>query len=375
MMRISSAALWALLLALAMMVGCLEFDGQTVYVAHDEAGDRLLLIFEYRNLYDTGEHGDAGEQLRRALDSEIVAFLGSFPFAFPLEEIRTGLKSGEGDYGKVSEPIRRDCLEVLSRIRVLNAGFYRDAADRPCAAQVVVIENVGKTLPLANNTINALLREQLNPASQNRYARIALDAAREDQAWLRLSGNALTLQFPCTEESLQEVRSDLVGQALGEHGPDCSQTLEWLLGQPVQFWQEDDRLRLKVGLKSRPTHLLLAPSRGDYKPNFGDYIDQKYGYRLDEMLVRYIEEPSAPAETKQEMAARMMAPRLSEQSTVRVLTRALRREPSKALWAELAAVRPNVANGRTQDALLDYWEQWLWEQVGTPDQIGAEREE
>jgi len=372
MARFSSFALCALLFVLAAMAGCLEFDEQTVYVEHDEAGDRLLLIIDYQGLYETNGHGSAQEDLEEILKAKTVALWSSWPFAFALEDMRVSLEEmAATEDPELSEPLRLDCLKLLDRVRVLNAGFYADTAARPCASQVVIIEKVNDTLSLANRTLNAAIREETARESENQFEQMCRAAAAADHTWLVLKGHALIAEVPLPESEFEEARAGLRDE-LRQDNEVVQRVVGALLSQPVLFWHEDSMLRVKVGLQAQPSQLAM-PCKGDYKPNLGEHITKTYGLHLDDMLARYLLDPEAPTETEQETAARMMAPRLSQRALIRVLTRALRKGPSEALSEKLRAIDGAASEGKTDEELLAFWEQWLREQAPAPSkETGAE---
>ena len=365
MARFSSFALCVLLLTLAAMAGCLEFDEQTIYVEHDEANDRLLLIIDYQGLYETNGHGSAQEDLEEILRAKTVALWSSWPFSVSLDQLRTDLQEMAAEESPdLPEPVRLDCLKLLDRVRVLNAGFYTDAAGRPCASQVVIIEKIGDTLPLANRTLNTAIREQAAHESESQPMQMCRAAAAADHTWLVLKGHALIAEVPLPESEFEEARAGLRDE-LRQDNEVVRRVVNALLSQPVLFWHEDSMLRVKVGLQAQPSQLAM-PSKGDYKPNLAEHIAKTYGLHLDDMLARYLLDPEARAETEQETAARMMAPRLSQRALLRVLTRSLRKAPSEVLRDKLRALDQTLSEGKTDEELLAHWEQWLREQAAAP---------
>ena len=91
------------------VLGCLEFDQQTVYVEHDEANDRLILIFNYMGLFaaeddnhskppSAGDLDESKEQLAEALELHKFAVLDTWPLATSVPEVREGLAEPDDDH-------------------------------------------------------------------------------------------------------------------------------------------------------------------------------------------------------------------------------------------------------------------------------------
>lgn len=330
--------LWLVVCVLAgAVLGCLEFDEQTVYVEHDQANDRLILIFNYMGLFAAGgDHAEppsaadleaSKEQLAEGLELRTVAVIDTWPLAASVPELREALAEDD----ELPEDVRRRIGWLLDEIAVRNGGFYTDPPGRLCGAQVVIIEHASRTIPLINRVINRLmLEEDLNldhPAE-----RILLDRARRGQEWVKLDGHALEVSFALPEKDL--------------------------------VWHEDDLFRLKLGYRSMPSELVTLPALGDYRPNLEEHVAETYGLHLDARLARYLLEPDAPAETGEEQAGRLMAPRLTRRQRVRALVHALKAESSEALRAKLREEPlPEGAGGDrgdlSDDELLGRWQEWL----------------
>jgi len=391
---------------MAVSGGCLDFDEQKARIEHDEENDRLIVILDYRGIY-ASDHDAKGamEQLEEALEGKTVAFFANWPCAFTLEDLKDELqdpeKREEPEVSSKSEELglsqegRKMLLALLERMRVLNGGFYLDPAGRLCAAQVLVLEQAEDSVRLANEFISdAAIRELEEekrefPESLDQSGKLILNAIRDGHTWLQTKGHSLMLSIPCPEEEFQEAREEFVEGMLDEMTKSEAhlRALGDLLASPVLVWHEDSMFKVKCGLQSRPSVLVLKPREGDYEPNLVASVTEKYGLHLDANLARYLVDPNADAQTEGETAARMMATRLTKLQRMRVLVGQLEREPTEACWARLREEpferviqtemlidgelldelrKEGPPDEWTNEKLLDEWTKWLAEQTAVP---------
>jgi hypothetical protein len=371
-------------------VGCLEFDGQTVYLEYDKANDRLALIINYVGLYAGGDADatpptdqqltESVEQLDQGVSKHTVALLSTFPFAFSAEDLRAEIERPDKEW---PSELRRDALALLGRARVLNGGFYTDEKGRLCGAQVVFIEQASQAVPLVNRVVNqAILWDKRLDEHEDEVARVMVQRAQQDFAWLRLEGNSLVVHLACPESALQEPRRDLVRnllEPLADGRAGYLPELQALLESPVLVWQEGDLLRIRLGLVNAPSRLVTCPANGSYLPNLLEHVRATHGLELDGNLARYLVEPKAAALTEAQEAARLMAPRLTQRERARVLVGQLHAAPSEALRKLLRAEgtppgSPALLGAPSDEFLLRHWERWLGQPQGMtagPEQLTA----
>jgi len=365
-------AILGVVLLAAAAAGCLDFDEQVVYGEYDEQNDRVVLVIAYLGLYETEQEGlgagRADQQLREALDGKTVALFGNWPFAFPVGTLRAELaRPAEEAEDGIPPDLRPRLLELLERVRVLNGGFYTDAEGRACGAQVVLIERASDTIPRANALFNdALVRGLEAKRHRSPSEQLILAAAREGHTWMRLKGHSLIVACPLPEEELREGRGDFVSSLVEQAFTDDQVRLRGLrdmISSPFFVWHEDDMLTVKLGLERTPSFLVFKPRHGRYSPNLLDHIRDTCGFELDGLLARYLADPEAAAETEPEQAAQLIAPRLPKRELVRVLVRALRAEPTAALWTRLREMPVEEGMPKpgelTDQELLERWEAWL----------------
>ncbi len=376
----------------AVLAGCLDFEEQTVYVEHDEKNDRLVAVVRYRGIYASDETSygfgktkarvkEAMEELQEAIDTETVAVGCNWPFAFPLKELRAGLKNPSRSGGfPLSEQGRKDLLTVLQRIQVLNAGFYLDAHGRICGAQVLIVKQLKDTVRLTNSLFSEAMQSSLEEQETlGSHEKLVLDAVRNGHTWLEIKGSSVIVSVPFTEEQFQELRQQLVGEFVSVLK--AQETSVWrgikdLLATPILVWHGDSLMKVKFGLELQPSVVMMKPPLGEYRPNLVKPIVEKHGLTLDESLAQYLVQPNAPAESDSELAARLMAPRLTKTERVGVLVRQVKTKPANDYWAKLREEK--LLNGDTPPAamsdaaVLKLWEGWLVKQEGVHKDAGQD---
>ncbi len=392
---------WVVALGVALagaLVGCLDFDEQTVYFEHDQQNDRLVMVINYLGLYsgspglrttseqtsDPAGFGETQTQLADAIQKQTVALCGNWPWLFPVREWREQLADPEAEEMKdVPQEIRRNAVALLDHVRVLNGGFYEDPAGRICGGQVVVVENATEAVRLGNELISAALLRQADQAApddpeEKVVLELALKAAADGHQWLTLDGHSLVVAVPMPEHVLQTLREDLVRGLSSPGDENLALRLRGIgkvLSNPVLLWHEDGMMKVRVGLVTAPSVFVAKPSQGKYAPNLVDHITATYGLHLDEHLARYLVEPAAPAEAEAERAALVMAPRLPKPERIRLLVGQLKAAPSDALRAKLREEGtpeqlPEGAPLPSDDELLQLWQTWLKQQAGAAEGTG-----
>jgi hypothetical protein len=365
--------------ALAVCSACLDFDEQKIYAEHDEKADQLIFVIQYEGIYATGEAGEAQNQLGEAVQNKTIALGGNWPFAFPIEKLKKELAGVPDVNDKRPPDLRRRMLDLLNRITVLNGGFYHDAAGRLCGMQVVVIDRANDTVALANRLINEhiiLQAVQEGAVPEGGFKLAALEAARKGHTWLTLKGNSLIVRAPMPEAEAAEGRAEFFANIKPDGDATPGEQLQWLktmLSNPVYVWHEDNTLSVKLGHEGRPGRYTGKAPRGKYNHNMDEHVLYKYGFKLDELLARYLADPNAAANTEAEKAARIMAPRLAKAELVRVLVERIRVAPNDALRKLLRDVplEPEIGQQElTDEQRLEAWANWLKEQAQPQQKAG-----
>lgn len=384
----------ALFAVVWLLAGCLDFDEQTVYVEHDAANDRLLVVVDYGGFYAKpgpsfslwgepvrpdpadADPAEALHQLREAIENKTVAFLGNWPFAFPIARLREDLAEPDPD---LPEELRGDLISLLSHVRVLNGGFYADPRGRVCGAQVVIVDNVAEALRLANRLISAsILCGAAGSQPDDLAEAMLVEYARRGDTWIHLDGHSIVATMPLPEGHFKELREKFVADVFDMSDDEVGtrfQALRSLFMNPVLVWHERDQMRVRCGYVAEPSTLVTKAAHGDYVPNMVEQIVEDQGLAVDGRLARYLVEADTQVHEDADFAAQIMAPRLGQRERVRVLVHKLRAEPSPAYWELLRSEeRPPAAvleqETPSDDELLEFWDQWLRGQYGVVEEVG-----
>lgn len=369
----------------AALVGCLDFDEQTLRFEHDEQNDRLVMVINYLGLHSDKVGGSTAQtQLKDAIKDKTIAFCGNWPWAPSIRELReklSGPEAADGIY--VPEGARPAALALFQRVRVLNGGFYTDPGGRICGAQVVVIEDAAEAVRLANEVVSAAVKDVADdgmPAdpAEKVMRELLLQAAAEGHQWLTLDGHSLLVRAPMPERLFDESRRAFLAEALDPGKRDLEiyvPALQQAFANPVYAWHEDGMMKVKAGLVTKPSVFVAKPRQGEYAPNMMDHIVESYGLHLDANLARYLVDADAPAGSEAERAARIMAPWLTKQERLRVLVGQIQSTPSDALRAKLREEGtpeplPEGAPQPSDEELRQLWQTWLKEQAGVEEGTG-----
>ncbi|MCB9879274.1 MAG: hypothetical protein H6835_16890 [Planctomycetes bacterium] len=137
-----------LLLLLAALPGCLEFDGQEVTLRYDAANDRIDAMFVYRGLFAESGNGSSDRPLDKALKDLDKAFArGEFAFwcNWPLRVDPSADLTGP-----------RQAL--LAHVLVENGGLFTDPTGVLCAYQFVRIERAKAFVQSLNTMLELALK-------------------------------------------------------------------------------------------------------------------------------------------------------------------------------------------------------------------------
>jgi hypothetical protein len=322
--------------------GCLDFDEQTVYIEHDEANDRLVLILHYKGIYaEPDEHDEfteeklleARDQLEDAIEQKQIAFFANWPYVWSVPDLIRQCR----DEWQLPEPLRQEFLWLLGQIRTLNGGFYLDERGRLCGAQVVIVENLSQVLVKANAAIGllALVAEARDETGSDVLERFFGGEAQTPV--LSVKGDSISFAYPISEEEMMALRQEFAAEAAdgGSTVEELRQVLGQLVGGPIWAWHEDGVLRVKVGLQSAPSTLVALPEQGEYAPNLVEHVRGAYGFQLFGNVVRYVTDPDAPAETEEEEAAKLIAPRLTHEERVGFVLQQIDARPTPECYQAL----------------------------------------
>jgi hypothetical protein len=341
------------LATVALAFGCLAFEEQILTVRYDADQDRLTLVIDYRGLYAETEDAkgtafyqrdvqEAEAQLDRAVVNRTVALFGNWPLALDLPELRAN-----GVPEDWAEPlIRARINRFVQGVSILNAGFYRDAAGRPCGMQVVTMEEATEGLALANEFLNRQIRSALvqrlrGGAGDEVTSQIPgylMGYVERGHKWIELGGGSVVLNLPFSDSMPDDDRRQLLGHVFLATEDEVSAEPKQFadrLGNTVLLAREGDVLKATYEAKDGVIRLRARESAGGASAELAAHIEAKQRFGLDVRLARFLVDPAAAAGGDADRAARLAAPLLAPHGRLRVLLHAAEKQQLPAYWEAL----------------------------------------
>ncbi len=261
-----------LLLALALLTGCLDFERETVTYHHDAKTDTLRFHLVYHGIF--GGEGQPGlseseqGQLHDVLTNERAFFFSNWILEYNRAMIKEGLEKARDPNENRGKPPplvekQKKLLELLlANVRVENGPFFLDDRGRLCGAQRVTLQKTSEIMRAANELIREELRHQADAPMTDDDDREAIRRSlAKAEAFLRLTGNRLALRWPMTrgdhEKQFGEQADEETKSMLGE-----------FVGQGGHFAWERDEVFVHIGTTNRqPATLALRVGEKPYTPN------------------------------------------------------------------------------------------------------------
>lgn len=189
------------------LVGCLEFEEQTLSFRHDEKSDTLYIFQDYRGIYG-GERAEGlsegeREQLTSVLQKERTFFFANWIFEYDRErmlEMQKELKGPAGTDDSLTGDERKQVLAfvelLLANVKVENGPFYYDASKRLCGVQKVTLKRVSEVIRQANLLMPMALKELAKDKNQENNKEALLKAAAKRKEFIKLQKNELSVIWP-----------------------------------------------------------------------------------------------------------------------------------------------------------------------------------
>ncbi|MBN2361156.1 MAG: hypothetical protein JXR83_17000, partial [Deltaproteobacteria bacterium] len=215
------------------LLGCIDFDGQTLTFRHDVKNDRLLIFQVYQGIHTTGD-GDGNvsrpakaktkaakkaavsptakeiEQLESVVKGQRTFFFGNWITEYDRASCEksvaehTAAAASRPANSAASAPRPTElrqraaelalCQQLLESVKMVNGKFFLNGAKQLSAYQQVTVERVSKVIGLTNAAIDAALAgdslEKYSPAQRAKLRDFAAKGGR----WVELEGNELRVR-------------------------------------------------------------------------------------------------------------------------------------------------------------------------------------
>lgn len=185
-----------LVLLIATLPACLEFDAQEVVIHHDPTADRIDALFIYRGIFaesssDQRALDEGLGDLDKALATGEFAFWCNWPFKVDPTFNPGGVREA-----------------LLRHVEVENGGLFTDPKGKLCGYQFVRVNKAAAFLDKLNTALGLAIQAGLlqglpnDDGSTHKVDADTRDAVREflrdKQAFLQLEGGRLELRVPCS---------------------------------------------------------------------------------------------------------------------------------------------------------------------------------
>ncbi len=207
----------ALVTALTLLTGCIEFMDQTVTYSYDAKSDTLRIFQDYHGIFgaDRGDglSADETEQFDSVLKGQRTFFFSNWIFEFNAGLLREQLKNYNDpdqrkEMKKTPAVIEREeqlIFLLLDNVKVEDGPFYLDADGRLCGVQKVTVTKTSKIIASANEVIrDAYKAEAEKEETSPQEKAIFLKATERPKEFIKLEGNRLTVTLPVTREEYEK---------------------------------------------------------------------------------------------------------------------------------------------------------------------------
>lgn len=290
------------------LLGCIDFDGQTLSFRHDVKNDRLLIFQVYEGIHAadgaassaskpaTGKTAKGKparpavhptdkelEELASVMTGQRTFFFGNWISEYnraSCEEAIAGATSAASKPASAAKPasapasqpspaaLRQQaaaaalCKQLLASVKITNGKFFLNGAKQLSGYQQVTIDGVSKLIPLLNAWIDATLAadalEKLSPAAQ---AKLRDFSARRGR-WVELSGNELRVRFWDGYDAFIEFRDEVLKK--------------FSRGQIVVNYDEP-LVEVIIGRPDNPVTTLIMPASSKPDRKLIEIVRKKYG--------------------------------------------------------------------------------------------------
>ncbi len=229
--------LFLLLISVALLTACLDFERETITFRHDAKTDTLRLFHVYHGIF--GAEGQSGlseqeqTQLNDVLTNERAFFFSNWILGYnrplikeSLEKLRDPAENADKPAALIAK--EKTLLELLlANVRVENGPFFHDANGKLCGAQRVTVQKVSEIVRAANEYIREELRRTAaNPETDDAEREALRHSLAKAGEFLRFDGNRLALRWPLTHENYKKSFGELadketqavLGEFIGEGG-------------------------------------------------------------------------------------------------------------------------------------------------------------
>ncbi|MDE2680035.1 MAG: hypothetical protein OSB29_01560 [Verrucomicrobiota bacterium] len=271
-------------LVVVLLLGCIEFEKQTLVFRHYPETDTLVIWQHYEGIH--GEDHEYGlseterEQLHSVVNGQRTFFFANWIFEYNTKGIDRFIKEGEGEIKEGIEPkakadvVRQSLgwMKLLKKsVTIENDPFYLNEQKRLCATQQVTLRNAGTLIRELNVIMRSsyLQGENIFRTFEEGDPNIELleKSALAKMEFLTLKGQQLRFQLPLTEKNFCESDVD---------------DLKLFRKAGVPFEHKNNLLTITAGkVKAAETSVSMQFPKVAFQPNATETVSKRYGLAKD----------------------------------------------------------------------------------------------
>jgi hypothetical protein len=270
------------LLPMLLLIGCLEFEDQTLTYRYDLAADTLRIFQDYHGIFGADDaaklKAEEEEQLDSVLKGQRTFFFANWILEYNREQLSELLQELKDPQKRkeMTETARTRLEKLLTlaveNVRVENNGFYFDAKGRLCGSQKVTVTHVAKLIAAGNDAIREMIKaEAAKPETSAEERAVLLKAEAGPGDFIRLQGSALTVRVPMTARAYAEMM---------DPGHSDARLLTEFRRQGGGITMTNDLATFSLGAPTNAvTALTLPMAKNPYVPNAVDAVRKRASIR------------------------------------------------------------------------------------------------
>ena len=265
------------------LVGCIEFERQTLSYEHDAKTDTLRLHNTYHGVYGADDVTQLSQEERDQLASVMrgsrTFFFNNWIAEINVERLKETLADEAAPKGNsLEEAARRATTNLvtllIANVRIENGKFFLNDQGQPCGTQRVTLRNVSKVIEVGNALVRRALEVELKK-QDNAADREHINAAlARPEPFISLTGQQFRVRFPLAREDFDKT---------GDNEPKVKQFINEFIRAGGTLSHERGEIHVRFGRvdSARETVTLPMPGKESYRANALNHIRDTYGLVKD----------------------------------------------------------------------------------------------
>ena len=286
-----------LVAAVLALVGCIEFERQTVTYEHDAKTDTLRLHNTYHGLYGADDvtqlSQEERDQLASVMKGQRTFFFNNWISEISVDQLKETLgKQADPLSNSLEEAARRATTNLvallIANVRIENGKFFLNEQGQPCGTQRVTIRNVSKVIEAGNALVRRTLEVQLKKEGNAAERELINAALARPEPFITLTGQQFRVRFPLPREEFDKA---------GDNEPKVKQFINEFIRAGGTLSHERGEVHVRFGHVEAARESLTLPMTGkeSYRANALNHVRDTYGITKDFKAKKDGEDFFAPA--------------------------------------------------------------------------------